>query len=197
MTRLGLGCVWLASLLWACSAPRVTPDTQGVSVMPGPCGRGLVVVETDYQSSNVSLLDFDGRILSESVLSSRIESAGFGVRLSGDVVTPSSPQDGPDIVLIDRYPAGVLRFVELSSARVMAELSVATGFRSNPQDYLPLGPDRAYVARYESNPNARRQAWDAGGMCWWSTRGCRRSRVESICLRRSPARPSHRNGPEC
>jgi len=122
-----------------------------------------VVVESDYQSSNVSLLDFDGKVLSESLLSSSTESSGFGVRISGDVVTPSSPQNGSEIVIIDRYPAGVLRFVELASARISAELSVATGFRSNPQDYLPLAPDRAYVARYELNPNPGRQAWDGGG----------------------------------
>ncbi|MEI9936331.1 MAG: hypothetical protein WDO69_03820 [Pseudomonadota bacterium] len=153
----------LAALLVACGAPRVTPDSHGVSVTPGPCGRGLVVVESDYQSSNVSLLDFEGHVLSESVASSSTESSGFGVALSGDVVTPSSPQDGPEIVLIDRYPAGVLRFVELATARITGELSVATGFRSNPQDYLPLVPERAYVARYDPNSNAGQEAWDGGG----------------------------------
>jgi hypothetical protein len=163
MIDLRLGHALVVSLLCACSAPRITPGTQGVTVQPGPCGRGLVVVESDYQSSNVSLLDFDGHVLSESVLSSSVESAGFGVRLSGDVVAPSSAQDGPRIVLIDRLPAGVLRFVELSTARVTAELSVATGFRSNPQDYLPLAANRAYVARYDTNANAGQQAWDAGG----------------------------------
>lgn len=149
--------------LGACGAPRVTPDAQGVTVTPGPCGRGVLVVQSDYQSSNVSLIDFDGQVLSESLLSSSTTSSGFGVRLSGDVVPPASAQDGPEIVLIDRYPAGVLRFVELATARVTAELSVATGFRANPQDYLPLGPERAYVARYEANPNAGREAWDGGG----------------------------------
>ena len=152
--------LWL--LLAACSATRVTPDSQGVSVAQGPCGRGLVVVQSDYQSSNVSLLDFQGEVLSESLISSSTAASGFGVGLSGDVVTPSSAQDGEEIVLIDRYPAGVLRFIEVARARVVRELSVATGFRANPQDYLQLAPDRAYVARYEANPNAGRQAWDTG-----------------------------------
>ncbi|HET7539289.1 MAG TPA: hypothetical protein VFK05_05435 [Polyangiaceae bacterium] len=163
MTRVGWGHALLASLLCACSATGVTPENQGTSVVPGECGRGLLVVESDYQSSNVSLLDFDGGVLSESLASSSVESSGFGVRLSGDVVPPSSLQNGPEIVLIDRYPAGVLRFIELSTAHVRAELSLATGFFSNPQDYLPLDPGRAYVARYNSNANAGRQAWDAGG----------------------------------
>jgi len=162
MIRAPLGIALLGWLLASCGAPRVTPDSHGVSVKPGPCGRGLVVIESDYQSSNVSLLDFDGQVLSESLLSSSTASSGFGVQLSGDVVAPSSLQEGDDLVLIDRYPAGVLRFVELATARVTAELSVATGFRANPQDYLPLAPGRAYVARYEANPNAGRQAWDDG-----------------------------------
>jgi hypothetical protein len=163
VNRIGWRAWLLATLLCACGAPRVTPDNQGVSVLPGPCGRGLVVVQTDYQSSNVSLLDFEGEVLSESLVSSSTEASGFGVLISGDVVMPSSPQNGPELVLLDRYPAGVLRFVDLGTARVGAELSVATGFRANPQDYLPLAPERAYVARYEANANAGRQAWDAGG----------------------------------
>ncbi|MEI9951556.1 MAG: hypothetical protein WDO74_21905 [Pseudomonadota bacterium] len=163
MTRARLRLWFLATLLAACSAPRVTPDSQGVSVTPGPCGRGLVVVQSDYQSSNVSLLDFDGNVLSPSLVSSSTESSGFSVALGRDVVPPSSVQTSAEIVLIDRDPIGILRFVELATARVTAELSVATGFRSNPQDYLSLAPERAYVARYETNQNPGRQAWDAGG----------------------------------
>ncbi|HEY0466857.1 MAG TPA: hypothetical protein VGC79_21780, partial [Polyangiaceae bacterium] len=141
----------------------VTPDSQGVSATLGPCGRGLVVVESDYQSSNVALLDYDGQVLSESLASSSTDSSGFSARLSGDVVTPSTAQEGSEIVLIDRTPIGILHFVELATARVRAELSVGTGFQANPHDYLPIGPRRAYVARYDTNANPGRQAWDQGG----------------------------------
>ncbi len=147
---------------WGCGAASRTPDTQGVTLEPGPCGRGLLVVESDYQSSNVSALGFDGVVLSQSLDSSQTESGGFGVGLSGDVGLPSARQSGPEVVLIDRYPAGVLRFLNLQSARVTAELSVATGFRSNPHDYLALGDHKAYVARYESNPSPGQRDFDAG-----------------------------------
>jgi len=150
-------------LLSACDAPRVAPETRGVSVDAGPCGRGLLVIESDYQSSNVSALGWQGEVLSASLASSNTEAAGFGVALSGDVTSSSSPQTGPNIVLIDRYPAGVLRFIELKSARLVSELAVGTGFRANPQDYLELTPHRAYVARYEANPNPGREAFDGGG----------------------------------
>jgi hypothetical protein len=158
-----LGLLGSALVLAACGAQRVSPDTQGVSVQPGPCGRGLVVVESDYQSSNVSLLDFNGAVLSASLASSSTEGSGFGVALSGDVVPASSAQLGPNLALIDRYPAGVLRFIQLSTARVAAELAVDTGFRANPQDYLALDAHKGYVTRYESNASPGRQAWDGGG----------------------------------
>lgn len=152
-----------ALLLAACGVQRVSPDAQGVSIEPGPCGRGLVAVESDYQSSNVSLLDFDGNVRSESLLSSSVQGAGFGVALSGDVVPAQSLDLGPRLTLIDRYATGVLRFVDLATARVAAELPVGTGFRANPQDYLALNEHKAYVARYETNANAGREEWDAGG----------------------------------
>jgi hypothetical protein len=145
-----------------CGATRVTPDTQGVSSDPGPCGRGLLVVESDYQSSNVSALGFDGSVLSQSLDSSSTDSGGFGVALSGDVARPSGLQSGSQVVLIDQYPAGVLRFVDLATAKVTSELSVATGFASNPYDYLPLSEHRAYVARYERNPDPGHQDFDQG-----------------------------------
>jgi len=152
-----------ALALVGCDAPRVTPDAQGVSVMPGPCGRGLLVVESDYQSSNLSALAFDGSVLSSSLASSSTESAGFGLALSGDAALPSGPQVGARVALIDRYPTGILRFVDLASAGIVSELAVGTGFAANPQDYLALSERKAYVPRYEQNPNPGRQAWDGGG----------------------------------
>ncbi len=147
----------------ACGVSRVTPDTQGTAVTAGPCGRGLVVVESDYQSTNVSLLGFSGTVLSPSLASSSVESGGFDLGLSGDVVPPGSAVTGPDVLLIDRTPVGVLRFVDLASASISSELPVGTGFSANPHDYLALGEHKAYVARYESNFNPGQQPWDQGG----------------------------------
>lgn len=161
MTRARFVLPWCFAL--ACGAPRTALESHGVSVEAGPCGRGLVVVESDYQSSNVSLLDFAGNVLSPSLVSSNTQGMGFGVSLGSDAVPPGSPEPGPRLVLIDRYPAGVLRFVDLASGQIASELAVGTGFRANPQDYLALTAHEAYVARYELNRNPGRQAWDEGG----------------------------------
>ncbi len=148
--------------LSGCGAVRVNPDNKGVTVAPGPCGRGLLVVESDYQSSNVSVLGFDGAVLSASLASSSTEGSGFSETLSGSVVPPSTIQTGATIALIDSFPASVLRFVDLASARVTAELSVRTGFKSNPQDYLALDEHKAYVPRYEPNSNSGEELFDQG-----------------------------------
>ena len=161
---------WQRASLWAltastaaCGATRVTPDAHGTAVTAGECGRGVVVVESDYQSSNVSLLAFDGSVLSPSLASSSTQSGGFALSLGGDAAPPSSAATGPDIVIIDRTPKGVLHFVNVATAQVTAELAVGTGFSANPHDYLSLSEHKAYVARYDSNPNPGSEPFDQGG----------------------------------
>lgn len=149
--------------LAGCGAKSVAPGSEGTSVTNGDCGRGLVVVESDYQSTNVSLLGFDGRVLSPSFASSSTAAGGFGVSLGSDVAAPSNRIAGSNLVLIDRYPVGVLRFYDLASATNSAELSVDFGASTNPHDYLPLSATKAYVPRYDENPNAGKQPFDAGG----------------------------------
>jgi hypothetical protein len=147
----------------ACDVPDRTVDSGGVDLEATACGRGTAVVQSDYSSSNVSLLDSAGVVRSASFISSGSARAGLGLALSGDVVLPSMPMLGDHLVLIDRYPAAVLSWVRLETAEVEAQLSVATGFASNPHDYATISEDRAYVLRFESNPNPGREPFDGGG----------------------------------
>jgi len=147
----------------ACGAPRVTPDTHGTPAVANQCGRGVIVVESDYQSSNVSLLGFDGSVLSPSFASSSAASGGFALSLGGDVAPPWSSNSGSEIVLLDRTPKGVLHFIDVASANTVRDLPVGTGFSANPHDYLQLSEHKAYVARYDTNPNPGREPWDQGG----------------------------------
>jgi len=157
-----LGCLLFAAAV-ACGAPRVTADAQGTQVAPNQCGRGVVVVESDYQSSNVSLLGFDGSVLSPSFASSSAASGGFALSLGGDAAPPWSSSSGSEIVILDRTPKGVLHFIDVASANPVRELPVGTGFSANPHDYLQLSEHKAYVARYDTNPNPGREPWDRGG----------------------------------
>ncbi len=157
-----LACM-LATLSWGCGVPEPNASTQGVDVPEGDCGRGLVVVRTDYQSSNVSLLDFKGAVLSESLVSSASGSVGLSSPLSGDVLVPNDFVADAEVIILDRYPASVVSWVNVETANVRTQLSVATGFAANAQDYLELTPRKAYVTRFETNLDPGKEAFDGGG----------------------------------
>lgn len=146
-----------AALLVGCNVS----SAQETSAPWGGGSCALVVVETDYQSTNVAIVSPEGEPLSRSVVASKKTTSG--ALLSGDVVLPHDPQPGSEIVLIDRYPSGVLSWVETRTARVVRQLDVKTGFLSNPHDYLEVSPQKAYVTRYETNPTPGRAPFDRGG----------------------------------
>jgi hypothetical protein len=132
-----------------CGAPEPPGSTGGTNVTPGACGRGLVVVSTDYQSSNVSLVGLDGAVLSSSFISSATTDAQLSAKLGGDVVPPTPLMGQGSIVLLDRYPNAVLTWLDVKSAKVTGQLSAGT--KTNSRDYLELGPDKAYVTRLDTS----------------------------------------------
>jgi hypothetical protein len=140
----------------ACNVPEPGRGSGGIEpsaldpAHPG-CGRGIAVVNTDYQSTSVSLLDREGEVLSASFISSASASTGLSVPLGADVVLPTETAAGDEIVLIDRYPASVLSWVDLRTAQVRAQLSVATGLSPNPHDYVTLSANEAWVTRFQGH----------------------------------------------
>jgi len=120
-------------------------------------------VRTDYQSANVSLLDFAGVTLSESFISSASASVGLSTPLSGDVTLPNDFMPHEEIVVLDRFPASVISWVDVETAAVRTQLSVATGFPANVRDYIQVDGAKAYVTRYETNLEPGREAFDSGG----------------------------------
>lgn len=156
------GAVALTALALAACGIEPPGNTGGTdAAVKEGCGRGFIVVSSDYQSSNVSLIDFEGRTLSESIVSSASVAPGLNAALSGDVVLPTQAAD-EEIALIDRYPAGVLSWVNVKTGLVRAQLNVGTGFIANPHDYAAVSPDRAFVTRFEANPDSGHEAYDAG-----------------------------------
>ena len=155
--------VGMVLCLTACNADEPPPNTGGVDLADGPCGRGLAVVSSDYQSTNVSIIDVDGNVVSSSFISSASEDTGLSAPLSGDVAAPNQRLSGSDLVLIDRFPSSVITWIDLESARVRAQLDVSTGFAANPRDYLQLDDGRAYVTRFETNPTPGAVEFDGGG----------------------------------
>lgn len=150
----------------ACNVAGDDVTTTGVQLPNEPAPedsepRGLLVLETDYSSTSVSLVDPSGALLSPVFIGSGSADTGLSTALSGDVVPPSGALAGDEVVLIDR-DAAVLTWVNLETAAVRAQLNVGTGFAANPQDYVPVSDDKAYVTRFEHNGSSGLEDFDQG-----------------------------------
>ena len=153
----------IASLCAGCST---TPAAQVTGTGPLPastCGRALAILETDYASTRVAAASLDGTTLSTELISSARGGVGLSATLSGDVVLPAQRASSGNLVLLDRYPNSVITWVAPETGAVIGQLSVATGFPSNPHDYLEVDANKAYVTRYESNAAPGAQRFDSGG----------------------------------
>lgn len=150
----------LSTVLLGCD-PEPVPPPEGVDIPEGACGHALYVVSSDYQSTSVAIVGYDGQVLSSSILSSASESAGLSVPLSGDVTAPTSRTSSGQIVLMDRFPAGVISFLDPTGPEVTRQITVQTGFNANPQDVLELD-NRLYISRYELNPDPGAEPFDRG-----------------------------------
>jgi hypothetical protein len=156
--------VGLCLTLMGCGA-KAPAGSGGFQLDPsaGACPAGYAVSNSDYTSTNISALSALGAVLSQSVISSGSAPPGLTTALSGDVVFPSAAPASGKVVLIDRFPNSVLTWVEPTTGAVIRQLAVGTGFAANPQDYLELSPNKAYVSRYGSNPTPGQTPFDAGG----------------------------------
>lgn len=153
---------YLFALSLAACGDSESPPPAGVDVPDGPCGHALVVVSSDYQSSSVAIVGYDGEVLSSVIVSSASETTGLSVPLSKDTVAPTTRTTAGDVLLIDREQA-VLTVLDPLSATVSAQIQLSTGFNgANPQDVLEVGPNKLYVSRYGSNANAGAEPFDAG-----------------------------------
>jgi hypothetical protein len=147
-------------------ACNVTPaQLTGGADLParGACPRGLAVVSSDFQSSEVALLAPDGRVASPAFISSASSSASnLAAPLSGDLTVRASSTRESELVLVDRFGTNVLTFVDAKTGQVRAQLAIGTGFESNPQDYLEVDAYKAYVPRLSENKSPGREPFDAG-----------------------------------
>lgn len=154
-------------LLVGCNVANPPGSTGGVSFDGGSdggaCERGVVIVASDYTSTNIVISSLEGVTQSESFVSSGAVKPGLSLALSGDVDVPVVPPASKRVVIIDRYGTDVLTWMNLADASVIAQLPVGTGFDSNPHDYVEVDSTRAFVTRYSTNPAPGKQPFDQGG----------------------------------
>jgi hypothetical protein len=163
-----LGLMAFAALA-ACNVSKAPASTGGVDLdggegdgSGGQCPSALVVASSDFTSTNISVLDPTGKVLSESIISSASAPPGLTTALSGDIIFPLAPVPRK-IILIDRYPNSVVTWIDPATAAVLHQLPVGTGFPANPHDYLEVSETKAYVTRYETNSKPGIEPNDGGG----------------------------------
>jgi hypothetical protein len=141
----------------ACIQPaKQTPKGSGT--------QGIVVIDSDYKSTSVSLVDASGdKVAQDDCIDSGAVTPVLSTALSGDVVLPSQSQPGDALVLIDQTNSALIT-VDPTKCMAVHDLSVATGFYSNPHDLVGLSTTKAYVTRYGTNtmPSGKPGANDQG-----------------------------------
>jgi len=141
----------------ACDVPLIRPLESGTAA------DGVVVAATNLtQSANVGLMSLTGQVLSRSLISTASHPPELTTVLGGDLAFPSMAAKGREVVILDRYPRSVLTWVNVNTANVRAQLSVATGFLANPHDYVPILANKVYVSRFDPNTDSGQQPFDSG-----------------------------------
>lgn len=161
--RLGMGLVAAALAAGCGSGTRARPDAGGGDFDPDaavedagpaplapPAMTGLAVVNSDYSTTSLSILDPTGALVRADCVDSATRSSGSATKtISGDAVLPSQPQLGGNVVVVDRGNVA-LTFVDPVSCAIVRQVLVP-GVRTNPHDVVMLGARKAYVTRYDRN----------------------------------------------
>jgi hypothetical protein len=148
----------------ATPSPDAAGDAaKGTDAATVVCPSAVDIMCSDYTTTNIEIANLDGTSISGSFVSSGSTPTGLTTALSGDVDIPFLPPASGHVVLIDRYGTNVLTWMNLSTAGVLAQLTVGTGFDANPQDYIETDATHAYVSRYGTNPTPGQTMYDTGG----------------------------------
>ena len=114
----------------------------GPPVLVPPAPVGLVSLNTDYQTTSLSLLSKSGGSVKGDCVHSATVGNGTSKTISGDAVLPSQPQLGGDIVIVDRGN-GALTFVDPSSCFIARQVAIPGGAKTDPHDVVIVRTTRA------------------------------------------------------
>jgi hypothetical protein len=132
--------------------------------------RGYAVVSGDYSVVSIGILHPDGELREREIIHSGSASAGLVTALSGDVKVASNATDPGVLTIIDRFRTDVITRLDLDSGEVLGQVKTHTpnaeslddAYSSNPQDYVFIDDEHAWVSRYEPNPDVSESHADHG-----------------------------------
>ncbi len=116
------------------------------------------VVSSDFSSSSIAMMDQDFAAIDESWLNSGTTYPGLVATLSGDVVLPNRQAGDGTFAVIDRFLTDVVSRFYVPTGNLNGQVRTHgdtgdSGFSSNPQDFVFVTEDSAWVPRFESNLN--------------------------------------------
>ncbi len=124
--------------------------------------QGIAVVSSDYKSASVSLLASTAAgltVTKADCITSGTKAPQLSATLSADVVLPSRPQPKNELVIIDRGNSAIT-WLDPGTCAVKRQLSLGSGFASNPYDVATVTEHKAYVPRYNQNPKDEAEGSD-------------------------------------
>ena len=170
----------LIAALLACAgacSPDQMDDSRGLGASDAgehdagaPSARGYAVVSGDYSVVSIGVLHPDGELREREIIHSGSATTGLVTALSGDVLIANNESDPGVLTLIDRFRTDVITRLDLATGQVLGQVKVHTpnaqsgddAYSSNPQDYLFIDRDEAWVSRYEPNPDVGEDDPDRG-----------------------------------
>ena len=124
---------------------------------PTPVGLAALNSDSKYDATSLSILTTGGGLAKPDCVDSKVPTTGGSTPvLSTDVVFPSQPQRGGNVVLIDRGN-GALTSVNPSSCAVVRQVAVpnATSISGTDMHDVVIASDsKAYVTRYSLDATA-------------------------------------------
>jgi hypothetical protein len=158
---LGIGLLAAAAAVGCGNTPAPAPADGGGWGLDGgaadgapatspPPVAGLAVLNSDFSTTSLSILDETGALVrADCVDSATGANGGATSTISGDAVLPSQPQLGGQVLIIDRGNVA-LTFVDPNRCAIVHQILVP-GVRTNPHDVVILSAHKAYVTRYDLN----------------------------------------------
>lgn len=143
-------------------------DDQDSGTLEAP--RGYAVVSGDYSVVSIGILRPNGELREREIIHSGSAPAGLVTALSGDVRVADNAGDPGVLTIIDRFRTDVITRLDLASGDVLGQVKTQTpnaqsiddAYSSNPQDYVFVDADHAWVSRYEPNPDVAASDVDHG-----------------------------------
>jgi hypothetical protein len=145
-----------ALTMTGCGDNSTLPGTSALE--PLDATPRYAVVSTDFSSSSIAMMDEDFVAIDESWLNSGTTFPGLVATLSGDVVLPNRQAGDGTFAAIDRFFTDVVTRFYVPSGNLDGQVRTHgevgdSGFSSNPQDFIFVDEDSAWVPRFETNLN--------------------------------------------